>query len=86
VHDLTSSEGQISVLRVRGPKWYRVISLTAANAVAEAQGMPGMHRHTLSDRHVLITYMYYISVFVLKKRKEITWITDDAISITEAGS
>ena len=46
VHDLTSSEGQISVLRVRGPKWYRVISLTAANAVAEAQGMPGMHRHT----------------------------------------
>jgi len=45
--------------------------------MAEAQG---------SDRHVLITYMYYISVFVLKKRKEITWITDDAISITEAGS
>ena len=38
--------------------------------VAEAQGMPGMHRHTLSDRHVLITYMYYISVFVLKKGKK----------------
>ena len=32
--------------------------------------MPGMHRHTLSDRHVLITYMYYISVFVLKKGKK----------------
>jgi len=55
----------------------------AVRAVAEAQGM---RRHTLSDRHVLITYMYYISVFVLKKRKEITWIIDDAISITEAGS
>jgi len=39
----------------------------AVRAVAEAQGM---RRHTLSDRHVLIAYMYYISVFVLKKRKK----------------
>ena len=38
--------------------------------IGRKRGDCGMHRHTLSDRHVLITYMYYISVFVLKKGKK----------------
>ena len=46
--------------------WLNIYFRTRAHlaTVAEAQGMPAMHRR------VLITYMYYISVFVLKKGKK----------------